>query len=782
MRRLPPLVVCALVASTTQIATAQDAPAAAAPAAAAPAAATAATAATVKAIDEGATFVPTAPKRVLDTRTAGTGPVEDALGLDLSWTLPDTATAVVLNLTAVRPTEATHVRVSPYGQQAPAVSSLNVGPGEIRANQVTATLSAHREVLLTNNAGTVHLVADLAGYYVAEHTASRFTPTTPARVLDTRGSAPLGQGGTREVDLSGRVPASATSVVVNLTGVLPSTDTHVTAFPAGTARPDASSVNLTAGQITPNLVTVALGAGRRIALHNNQGSTHLAVDLVGHYAADRGHLFFPVTAFRALDTRLDGGPVGAGRSRGADLSTRLPASAAAVVVNLTGTGATADTHVTAFATGTPEPATSNLNLVPGRDTANGAVVATGGDALVSLRNNAGSTDLVLDVSGFFATPPGCAADCVHGWGGTRNGVARRYGATPSPRPWLSGVASAVSGARNSYAVLHDGTVRAWGDNSLGQLGTGATGGDSEVPLPVAGLTGVTAVAAGDGTAYALGSDGTVWAWGDGSRGQLGVGRHGSDTPVRVSGLTGVTAVAAAGDAAFALGSDGALWGWGGSAWAFDPAHCPGVPTCAVGQPARIAVPLPAGTRVTAVAGSDGDNAYALRSDGTAWAWGQNSSGELGAATPQGNWSRVPVQVTGLTGVVSIDGGANSAHAVTSDGAVWAWGVHHRGELGTGTPCPEPSSPCVSRVPVRVAGLTGPVVVDGGAGTVLAVKPDGAVWSWGGNGHDGNLGDGTSAACSYPVAAPCVATAPVRTLLPGASAVAAGRFGQYAVVP
>ncbi|NUT51272.1 MAG: hypothetical protein HOV94_28815, partial [Saccharothrix sp.] len=279
----------------------------------------------VRAADEGATFVPMAPRRVLDTRDGAGGPVTGEAVLDLSAHVPESATAVVFNLTGTDPTATTHVKITPDRYSRPDNSSLNLAPGETRANLVTVALRRGlRELYLYNNAGAVHLVVDLAGYYTPE-AAARFTPTPPTRVLDTRTSAAVGPASTREVDLSAHVPASATSVTFTLTGTEPTASTHVIAYPSGAARPVVSNLNLVPGQTSPNLVTVALGADRRIKLYNNAGSTHLVVDLAGYYAGDRGHRFFPATPVRTTDTRTSGGPLGAGGTRVVDLSGRIPA-------------------------------------------------------------------------------------------------------------------------------------------------------------------------------------------------------------------------------------------------------------------------------------------------------------------------------------------------------------------------------------------------------------------------------------------------------------------------
>ena len=121
------------------------------------------------------------------------------------------------------------------------------------------------------------------------------------------------------------------------------------------------------------------------------------------------------------------------------------------------------------------------------------------------------------------------------------------------------------------------------------------------------------------------------------------------------------------------------------------------------------------------------HSLALKSDGTVWAWGDNSSGQLGDGTVERNFRTIPVQVTGLTDVVAIatrgasdfTGEAHSV-AVKRDGTVWEWPIWEF----------DPSPAARALLPVQVAELGGIVAVAGGGGYSLALKSDGTVWAWG----------------------------------------------------
>ncbi|MBC6446833.1 hypothetical protein [Actinokineospora xionganensis] len=368
-----------------------------------------------EALAEGGTrFVPLSPTRVLDTRNGtgvpAAGPVGPAGSIEVSVAgkVPADAVAVALNVTGTGGTANTYITVWPSGLERPLASNVNLAPGETRPNGAVTEIGLDGFVSLYNNAGKTHLIADLAGYYTESTIdTAAYSTVEPVRIRDTRnvgGAVPAGQS--IEIDFSAKVPASATAVTINLTGVGATQGTFVTAWPTGTDRPTASSLNLSSAAATPNQAIVALGADRKISLFNNAGSTHLIVDLVGYYSPESPYHFYPVEPWRNMDTRpgggLDGGYYG-------NLPyTNLPAEIVAFTYNVTGTNTTANTFVTVWPAGIDLPTVSNLNLAPGQTSANMATVGVGyedGERAVSFYNNAGYVDLIVDVSGVFATPP-----------------------------------------------------------------------------------------------------------------------------------------------------------------------------------------------------------------------------------------------------------------------------------------------------------------------------------------------------------------------------------------
>lgn len=251
-----------------------------------------------------------------------------------------------------------------------------------------------------------------------------FHPVTPARILDTRFGPPfpapgkLGPGAVMTVDVTdgSTVPTSNVSaVVVNVTVTEPTAPSHLTIWPSGEPQPTASNLNFVAGQTVPNLVTVKVGDDGNVKVFNNSGQTHVIFDVVGWYGGPTGgSRYNPLTPARVLDTRtgpqgVPAGAIGPGGTITVDVTGvgGVPASVAAVIVNVTVTGPTAASHLTVYPSDAfVVPNASNLNFVAGQTVPNLVAVKVGADGNVKVRNNSGTTHVIFDVVGYFVASGG----------------------------------------------------------------------------------------------------------------------------------------------------------------------------------------------------------------------------------------------------------------------------------------------------------------------------------------------------------------------------------------
>ena len=368
-----------------------------------------------------------------------------------------------------------------------------------------------------------------------------------------------------------------------------------------------------------------------------------------------------------------------------------------------------------------------------------------------------------------------------------NGTTGSYRNTPAMVPKPAGAPAdftylQVSGGRyHSLAVGSDGYAYAWGRNSSGQLGNG-TNTDRNAPVRVktpdrstypdlpADFTYVQ-VSAGELHSLALGSDGNVYAWGDNSKGQLGNGTTGSyrNTPAKVGKPAGAPAdftyVQVSGGYwhSLALGSDGNAYAWGynskgqlGNGTTGSYQETP----VRVKTPDRKAYPdLPEDFTYLQVS-AGWQHSLALGSDGNAYAWGYNGTGQLGDGTSADRNTPVRVRTPDRSTYpdlpedftyVQVSAGADYSLALGSDGYAYAWGYNYYGQLGNNTTSNslvsvrvrDPASPTNANKGLKAA------QVSGGQMHSLAVGSDGNAYAWGYN-DGGRLGDGTRNNKSAPV--------------------------------
>ncbi len=380
------------------------------------------------------TFFPLSPARLLDTRDAANGgPVplgaEDPRPLQVAGRggVPaNGAAAVLLNVTALSATAATHVAVYPGGPGGPPeVSNLNVVPKQVVPNLVAVKLGTNGTVNLRNFAGTVHAVADVVGWYSdgTTKTGSVFRPLTPARVLDTRFAigapkARIAAGKFIDLDITGvgGVPATGIgAVTINVTVTQPSASGYLTVYPtSGAAPPLASNLNFVPNQTVANLVTAKVGSGGKIRFFNSAGNTHVVADVVGWFTdgtASTGARFHGVAPERILDTRDGTGTGGQVFTLGQEeiIDAQLagagpipPVGVTAVVLNVTATQGTKASYLTVYpSTSAPRPEASNLNFGPNKNVPNLVVVKLGDQGRVRFFNSVGAVHVVADVVGYY---------------------------------------------------------------------------------------------------------------------------------------------------------------------------------------------------------------------------------------------------------------------------------------------------------------------------------------------------------------------------------------------
>jgi hypothetical protein len=207
----------------------------------------------------GSAPTPITPSRLADTRNGdlggAVGPGRTAV-LPMPASVPGDATAVSLNLTAVRPTAATFVAAYPCGAGRPNVSNMNLSPGDTRANLVTVSLDATRQICLYSDQGTVNLVADLTAVWTPSNGAVGLRPLTPPqRTLDTRTTNPLSSS-VRQI-----IPPTPGVAFANITLTRVTQPVFAAVFPCGDGYQGTSNVNAVPGETNANAVVVNATTG-----------------------------------------------------------------------------------------------------------------------------------------------------------------------------------------------------------------------------------------------------------------------------------------------------------------------------------------------------------------------------------------------------------------------------------------------------------------------------------------------------------------------------------------
>ena len=371
----------------------------------------------------GSDYTAYGPTRVLDTRN-GTGegtpaPIASDSSLKLkiagNGSIPANVTAVVVTLTEANETSIGDIIAYPDGTTRPATSNFGYSADSSVPTLATIAVGADGYIDLYNSStGTADVIVDVSGYYV-QATGSRYTPLTPARILDTRSSlgghdGAVPDNGTVTLTIagadSGALPSSGiTAVALNLTATDGAGIGVITAYPAGGTLPSTSNIDYGHDQTIADYAIVPVGTDGKIVISNNNatGTVDLVADVSGYYSATGVNSYVPVTYTRSLDTRTiidDHICPDCDANANALTTTINGATAYAITIAVTNTAAGGD--ATIYAAGSPLPSVSNLNWAAGQTVSN-SDYAPASSTGIDVRNlSTGNADFIVDEYGYFS--------------------------------------------------------------------------------------------------------------------------------------------------------------------------------------------------------------------------------------------------------------------------------------------------------------------------------------------------------------------------------------------
>jgi len=290
----------------------------------------------------------------------------------------------------------------------------------------------------------------------------------------------------------------------------------------------------------------------------------------------------------------------------------------------------------------------------------------------------------------------------------------------------------TGGFNQSVGIKSDGSAWAWGRNNFGQLGNNSIVSRSS-PILVQGSHSFNNIIGGYNQALGLKADGSTWVWGDNAFGQLGQNdTNNRSSPVLVVGNH--TFINIAGGDIYSLGlkADGNVWAWGYNSEG-ELGHND--------TPNRSSPVLVVGNHTFINIACGQYHSLGLKADGNVWAWGANDFGGLGQNTNT-SYRSSPVLVVGSHSFINIACEYQYSLGLKADGTAWAWGYNSEGELGCNDSNPRSS-------PVLVVGGHSFVNIAGGYSHLFGLKVDGTLWAWGTNTY-GQLGFADTNRRSSPV--------------------------------
>ena len=334
----------------------------------------------------------------------------------------------------------------------------------------------------------------------------------------------------------------------------------------------------------------------------------------------------------------------------------------------------------------------------------------------------------------------------NGWGGLGNGTITPYAGSTVPVAVAGGLTlQSVSVRRHVCAVATSGAAWCWGLNEKGQIGDGTIENQGH-PTAVQGGLRFAQVSAGWDLTCGVTVGGAAYCWGWNQFGQLGDGTEIDRTsPVAVVGGLGFTEVSAGQYHTCGVTTEGAAYCWGlNNEGEFGNVGCPLTTTgpCAVSG----------GLTFNVVSVGVSHHTCGVTTDGAAYCWGLNTSGQLGIGTAHG--SAAPIAVVGGLTFLTVSTGLDFTCGITTGHKAYCWGDNYAGELGDSTitgpeTCYAGAWIACSTTPVAVAGELTFTMVSAGLGHACGITTEGAAYCWGRN-DEGELGDGTTTSSSIPV--------------------------------
>ena len=292
----------------------------------------------------------------------------------------------------------------------------------------------------------------------------------------------------------------------------------------------------------------------------------------------------------------------------------------------------------------------------------------------------------------------------------------------------------------SYGIKTDGSLWAWGKNEQGELGQniGGNPGRRSSPVQVGTDTTWSHVSTGSNSVSAIKTDGTLWVWGS-NYGNLGLNQPGADnnfgrarsspTQVGTDSNWGHSEFTGTGSQ-FGIKTDGTLWAWG-----YNTKGQLGLntPQNQYSSPTQVGTDTTWSTNELHWGTAQNISNYAIKTDGTLWSWGYNGFGQLGQNQAYGNDRSSPVQIPGSW--QSVGNAGNSGMAIKTDGTMWSWGNGAFGSLANGSS----GNPNRRSSPIQVGTDTDwSYMARGGQNNQTAIKTDGTLYNCGRN-ESGDLG-------------------------------------------